>query len=242
MPRAPAPTGDGASGGRRSACALVLVVLGLVASGARAELLGTHPHRDGTVQLMTDLCREENPSAGQRARQRVGGRENLGCWGVDRAGNPVVTWSDGSELELNGNKVRLSRRRPHCWRNVPMNPHRASPAKASTRAARRARTSRGRAHRSHHAQRYPPARLCAPACARTLVFRTSAGLHRREMAERAWLASLWRPYRSTLSRAAEAWHKSDTFGGSRRAVRTRPASSGSRRPDAPLSRGLPAGG
>ena len=29
---------------------------------------------------------------------------------MDRAGNPVVTWSDGSELVLDGNKVRLSRR------------------------------------------------------------------------------------------------------------------------------------
>lgn len=64
----------------------MLVFLGLVAGGARAELLGTHPHRNGTVHLMTDLCREDDPSAGQRARQTVGGREHHGCWGVDRAG------------------------------------------------------------------------------------------------------------------------------------------------------------
>ncbi len=60
---------------------------GMVAGGARADLLGTYPHPNGTVCLMTDLCRDKDPSAGQRARQTVGGREHHGCWGVDRAGN-----------------------------------------------------------------------------------------------------------------------------------------------------------
>ena len=104
MRRAHVPAGSGAARGRGSACVQVLAVLGLMASGVRAELLGTHPHGNGTVRLMTDLCREDDPSAGQRAWQTVGGREHFGCWGVDRAGNPVVTWSDGSELELDGNR------------------------------------------------------------------------------------------------------------------------------------------
>ncbi len=88
----------------------MLTFLGLLAVGARAELLGTHPHHNGSVQLMTDLCRAGDATLGQRAWQTVGGRERQGCWGVDRAGNPVVTWSDNSELVLDGNKVRLSRR------------------------------------------------------------------------------------------------------------------------------------
>ena len=96
MPRAPVPPAAAASGGCRSACVLALTFLGLLAGGARAELLGTHPHRIGSVQLMTDLCRAGDATLGQRAWQTVGGRERQGCWGVDRAGNPVVTWSDAA--------------------------------------------------------------------------------------------------------------------------------------------------
>ena len=104
MLRPTIPPGATGSNGCGSACALLLILLSLLAGGAHAELLGTHPHGNGTVRLMTDLCREDDPSAGQRAWQTVGGREHFGCWGVDRAGNPVVTWSDGSELELDGNR------------------------------------------------------------------------------------------------------------------------------------------
>ena len=47
--------------------------------GGRARRAARHAptpqHRNGTVYLMTDLCREEAPTAGQRARQTVGGRE-----------------------------------------------------------------------------------------------------------------------------------------------------------------------
>jgi hypothetical protein len=55
MRRVPVPPDTSASGGRRNVCALVLVVLALAASSAHAELLGTHPHPNGTVYLMTDL-------------------------------------------------------------------------------------------------------------------------------------------------------------------------------------------
>lgn len=206
MPRAPIPPGTAGSGGCRSACALVLVVLSLVAGGARAELLGTHPHRNGTVHLMTDLCREEDPSVGQRARQTVGGREHHGCWGVDRAGNPVVTWSDGSELELDGDKVRLSRRM------AGLLEERAKDSPAQTvrpraevpRAAGPEPPPRSAAARRDFARpawcpdaRFPHERLVC----------TDAELAARDLR----LASLWRPYRSTLSRAAEAWHKSEYF-------------------------------
>ena len=91
MRHALAPPRNAASGGCSGACALVLAVLCLPTSGARAELLGTHPHRNGTVHLMPDLYGEHEPSAGQPAQQTVGGRGCLGCWDVDRASNPVGT-------------------------------------------------------------------------------------------------------------------------------------------------------
>src|SRR5205085_4275217 len=136
MPRAPVPPGTAGSGGCRGACPLLLVLLGMAAGGAHAELLGTHPHRNGTVYLMTDLCRDDRPSAGQRARQTVGGREHHGCWGVDRAGNPVVTWSDGSELELDADKVTLSRRIAGLLEERAASPSPRSPAPASAPSAR----------------------------------------------------------------------------------------------------------
>ena len=213
MPPAPIPPGSAASGRCRTACALVLVALGLLASGARAELLGTHPHRNGTVHLMTDLCREEDPSAGKRARQTVGGREHHGCWGVDGAGNPVVTWSDGTELELDGDKVRLSRRIAGLLEERANEPLPRSPADASTRTARPGAEVR-------RATPEPP----SPSAAARRDFARPAWCpdarfpHERlvcsdaELADRDLrLASLWRPYRSTLSRAAEAWHKGEYF-------------------------------
>jgi hypothetical protein len=48
MRRAHVPAGSGAARGRGSACVLVLAVLGLMASGVRAQRLGTHPHRKRT--------------------------------------------------------------------------------------------------------------------------------------------------------------------------------------------------
>jgi len=214
MPRAPPPPGTAGSGGCRSACALLVILLSMGAGGAHAELLGTHPHRNGTVHLMTDLCREGDPSAGQRARQSVGGREHHGCWGVDRAGNPVVTWSDGTELELDGDKVRLSRRIAGLLEERATAPPPRSPAAASAPAARpRAEVPRAAANE-------PPSRISAlprdfarPAWCPDAHFPherlvcTDAELADRDLR----LASLWRPYRSTLSRTAEAWHKSDYF-------------------------------
>lgn len=149
---------------------LVLVLMGSLASSARAELLGTHPHRDGAVQLMTDLCRDADPSAGQRARQNRAGQDRLGCWGMDRAGNPVVTWSDGSELWLDGNQLKLA------------------PPEAARDFARPAWCPDAR---------FPHERLVC----------SDAELAGRDLR----LASLWRPYRRTLSPAAEARHKSDYF-------------------------------
>ena len=206
MPLATIPPSTVASGGCRSACALLLVALGLVAGGARAGLLGTHPHHNGTVYLMTDLCREENPSAGQRARQTVGGRDHHGCWGVDRAGNPVVTWSDGSELELDGDKVRLARRMAGLLEERAKEPPTptARPRAEVPRAAAPEPPLRSAAARRDFARpawcpdaRFPHERSVC----------TDAELADRDLR----LASLWRLYRSTLSRAAEAWHKSDYF-------------------------------
>ena len=173
---------------------LVLTFLGLLAGGARAELLGTHPHRIGSVQLMTDLCRAGDATLGQRAWQTVGGRERQGCWGVDRAGNPVVTWSDNSELVLDGNKVRLSRRMAGLLERAEASrPRAAAPEPPSVSAG--------------------PRNFARPAWCPNANFP-----HERlvcidaELATRdSRLASLWWPYRRTLSRGAEAWHKSDYF-------------------------------
>ena len=206
MPRYPVTPGTAASGSRCGACALVLVVLSLVAGGARAELLGTHPHRNGTVHLMTDLCRGDNPSAGQRARQTVGGRERQGCWGVNRVGNPVVTWSDGSELELDGDKVRLSRRMAGLLEEPTKEPPTptARPRTEIPRAAAPEPPSRSAMARRDFVRpawcpnaHYPHERLVC----------TDAELADRDLR----LASLWRPYRSSRSPAAVAWHKSDYF-------------------------------
>jgi hypothetical protein len=184
----------------------MLVVLGLVASAARADVLGTYPHPDGTVYLMTDLCREADPSAGQRARQTVGGRQHQGCWGLDRAGNPVVTWSDGSEVELNGDKVRLSRRMAGLLEERAAGPPTptARPRREVPRGAAPEPPSRSAAGGREFARpawcpdaRFPHERLVC----------SDPELAARDLR----LASLWRPYRSTLSPAAEAWHKSEYF-------------------------------
>ena len=189
MPLAAVPPKTLVLRGRVVACALLLAVLGPLTGSARAELLGTHPHPNGTVYLMNDLCREDDPSAGQRARQTVGGRERHGCWGIDRAGNPVVTWSEGSELVLDGDKVRLSRRLTRLLERTaapPPRPRRS--AAAPDGFARPAWCPNAR---------FPHERLvCSDA----------------ELADRDLrLASLWRPYRRTLNPTAQAWHKSDYF-------------------------------
>ena len=135
MPSTLLAPGTAVSGGCRNKYGFVLVILALLegrAGSVRAELLGTHPQRNGTVHLMSELCSKVDPIAGQLAWQTVATRKRPGYWGVEHAtGNPVVTWSDGIELLLDRRKVR--------W------------------------------------------------------------------------ASLWWPYRRTLSLAAEAWHKSDYF-------------------------------
>jgi len=211
MPRAPQPTGTAGSRGCRNACTLLLVLL---AGGAHGELLGTHPHRNGAVHLMTDLCRPGDPSAGQRARQTVGGREHLGCWGVDRAGNPVVTWSDGSELELDGSKVRLSRRIADLLEERATEPPARSLAAASTPPPRpRSEFPRAATPEPPLGGAAPPRDFARPAWCPDARFPherlvcTDAELADRDLR----LASLWRPYRSTLSPAAEAWHKSEYF-------------------------------
>ena len=171
----------------------MLVVFGLMVGGARAELLGTHAHRNGTVHLLTDLCRKEDPSAGQSARQTVGGREHHGCWGVDRAGNPVVTWSDGTELELDGDKLRLSRRMAGLLEERAKElPTPTAPARAAApRAAAPEPPLRSAGARRDFARpawcpdaRFPHERLvCTDA----------------ELAERGLrLASLWRPQQSAI--------------------------------------------
>ena len=181
---------------------MALAALCLLANSARAELLGTYAHRSGTVQLWTELCRADDPGSGQRAQQTVGGRERRGCWGLDRAGNAVVTWSDGSELELDGDKVKLSRWMVGVLEERSEAPRRATPA--TPRAAAPAPPSPGAAEPRDWPRpawcpdaRFPHERLvCADA----------------ELAERDLrLSSLWRPYRRTLSRGAEMWHKSDYF-------------------------------
>ena len=211
MPRASVPTRTARSGGCRSACAILLA---LVAGGTHAELLGTYSHRNGTVHLMTDLCRKEDPSAGQRARQTVGGREHYGCWGGDRGGNPVVTWSDGSELELDSGKVKLSRRidglleepatatptlSPPAAFGPTARPRAAVPRAATPEQASRSATPRGNFARPAWCSNasFPHERLIC----------TDAELADRDLR----LASLWRPYRRTLSRVAEAWHKGEYF-------------------------------
>ena len=210
----PVPRGTAGSGGRPRACALLAVLLALSGGGARGELLGTHPHRNGTVHLMTELCREGNPAAGQRAWQTVGGREHRGCWGVDRAGNPVVTWSDGSELQLNGDKVRLSRRIAALLEERAIAPRPPSPPSTSAPTVlSRAELPRAAAPDPRLRRAAPPVDFARPAWCPDAQFPherlicTDAELSDRDLR----LASLWRPYRRTLSRAAEAWHKSDYF-------------------------------
>ena len=210
----PVLRGTAGSGGCPRACALLPVLLALLAGGARGELLGTHPHRNGTVHLMTELCREGNPGAGQRAWQTVDGRERHGCWGVDRAGNPVVTWSDGSELQLNGDKVKLSRRIAAVLEERATAPRPPSPPSTSAPTV----LSRAELPRAAAPERPSPSAAPARDFARPAWCAEARFPHERlvctdaELADRdLHLAALWRPYRRTLSRGAEAWHKSDYF-------------------------------
>ena len=215
MSRPPVPSLHTASRGGRVARALVIAALGVLASGVRAELLGTYAHRSGTVHLWTELCRADDPGSGQRARQTVRGRERHGCWGVDRVGNAVVTWSDGSELELDGDKVKLSRWMAELLEEQGDASRPRAPADGTTRAARPGPAV------PPSAAAGPPSRETAAAprdFARPVWCPDARFPHERlvcsdaELAERDLrLASLWRPYRRTLSRGAEMWHKSDYF-------------------------------
>jgi hypothetical protein len=214
MRRAHVPAGSGAARGRGSACVLVLAVLGLMASGVGAEQRGTQPHPNGPVFQMTVLCRQHDPGAGKRARQTVGGREHQGCWSVDGAGNPVVTWDDGSELELDGNKVKLSRRMAALLgEGVDASPP-PPPAETSAQGARaRAEAPRVAAPEPRSRSALRPRDFARPAwCPDARFPHERLVCNDAELAERDLrLASLWRQYRSTLSRAAAAWHKSDYF-------------------------------
>ena len=174
------------SGQRNGEFALALAIFGLLAGDVRADPLGTYPHRDGTVHLMTDLCRKDDQSAGQRAYQTAGARERRGCWHVDADGNPVVTWSDGSELVLEQGKVRLSRRMAKLLEESPE----ASPPGATS-----------------------PADFARPAwCPEARFPHERLVCNDAELADRDLrLGALWRRYRNTLSIAAETWHKSDYF-------------------------------
>ena len=196
MALAPASRWRRAARRRGATCALALSALGLLATGARAELLGTYAHPGGTVHLWTELCRADDPGAGQRARQTVRGRERQGCWGVDRAGNAVVTWRDGSELELNGDKVRLSPWMAELLEERAEAPKKRAPAEAPTPATAR-----------------PPADFARPGWCPDARFPHERLVCRdAELAERDLrLSSLWKSYRRTLSRGAEMWHKSDYF-------------------------------
>jgi hypothetical protein len=214
MSRAPVPSPRTASRAGRVARALVLATLGVMAGSVRAELLGTYTHRSGTVHLWTELCRADDPGSGQRARQTVRGRERHGCWGVDRAGNAVVTWSDGSELELDGDKVKLSRWMAELLEERGAAPRPRAPVDVATPGAR------PRAGAAPSAAAEPPSRDgAAPRDFARPVWCPDARFpHERlvcsdaELAERDLrLSSLWRPYRRTLSRGAEMWHKSDYF-------------------------------
>jgi hypothetical protein len=208
------PAGRAAPGGRHGACALALVLLSLFTGGGHAELLGTHPHRHGDVHLMTEPCRDDDPGAGQLVRQTVEGRERRGCWQADRDGNPVVTWSDGSELVLEGDQVRLSRRMAGLLAERPETP----PPRPQAPAAPPATRPRGNAPTAE-APEPPRGRAAAPPdFARPAWCPEARFPHERlvctdaELADRDLrLASLWRPYRRTLSRAAESWHKRDYF-------------------------------
>ena len=132
---------------------------------------------------------------------------------MDRAGNPVVTWSDGSELVLDGNTLRLSRRMAGLLERAEASrPH--APADASTPTARpRADVPRAAAPEPPSLSAMGPRDFARPAWCPNANFPherlvcTDAELAGRDLR----LASLWWPYRRTLSRGAEAWHKSDYF-------------------------------
>lgn len=117
-----------------------------------------------------------------------------------------MTWSDGSELELDGDKVWLSRRLAGLLEERAKEPATptARPRAEVPRAAALEPPSRSAAVRRDFARpawcpdaRFPHERLVC----------TDAELADRDL----HLASLWRPYRSTLSRAAEAWHRASIF-------------------------------
>ena len=128
--------------------------------------------------------------------------------------DPVVTWGDNSELVLDGDKVRLSRRMAGLQEERAEAPRPRAPAQAATPPARpSAEVRRAATPQPPSPKAARPRGFARPAWCPDARFRherlvcTDAELADRDLR----LTSLWGPYRRTLSRGAEAWHKSDYF-------------------------------
>ena len=74
------------------------------------ETMASFAHPRGEIRLLTAKCAASAGTGQQAVQDLAKGGQRQGCWGVNPAGNPVISWADGAEQVLDGNRVRLSPR------------------------------------------------------------------------------------------------------------------------------------
>ena len=76
---------------------------------ARADELATSSDGGAAITLRTEPCGPPDSEI-QRAVKRVDAMGFDGCWTINRRGNPVVLWNDGTVQELDESRLRLTPR------------------------------------------------------------------------------------------------------------------------------------
>jgi hypothetical protein len=92
-----------------AAARVVGSLLWLTAVVARADELATFSNGVAAIALKTEPCGPMD-SEMQQAVKRVDALRLDGCWTMNRRGNPVVLWNDGTVQELDESRLALTPR------------------------------------------------------------------------------------------------------------------------------------
>ncbi len=117
---------------RRARCsglvlALTFSLVSCMAHTEPLETMGSFKHPRGEIRLLTASCRPGTGIGQQAVQDLAAGGRRQGCWGVNRAGDPVISWADGAEQVLDGNRVRLAPRFAALIQEPPAAPPPAPP-------------------------------------------------------------------------------------------------------------------